>query len=116
MQLGHIEVFVKNPIEAKDFYIKVLGFELVEIQHDEYVWLKMGEKVLLLRPGENKSKTFTYQQTGLAFVLYTDDFDTTVNELKSKGLIFKGTDGSDRCFTFTDPDGNWFQLVNPKEH
>ncbi len=34
-------------------------------------------------------------------------------EMISKGLEFRGTDGSDECLTFTDPDGNWFQLTDP---
>jgi catechol 2,3-dioxygenase-like lactoylglutathione lyase family enzyme len=116
MKLGHMEIFVKNPIEAKDFYIDVLGFELIEIQNEKVVWLKKGEREILLRPGENKLKAGRYQDTNMAFVLFTDNLDDSVNELKAKGLQFKGTDGSERCLTFTDNDGNWFQLVNPAEH
>lgn len=116
MKLGHIEVFVKDPLKAKDFYVDVLGFEVEEIQQERFVWLRMGERGILLRPGKNKSKTDKYQDTGLAFVLFTDDLDKTADKLKSKGLEFKGSDGSDRCLTFTDNDGNWFQLVNPDEH
>ena len=41
------------------------------------------------------------------------DLEKSRNELISRGLIFRGTDGSDECLTFTDPDGNWFQLTDP---
>ena len=36
--------------------------------------------------------------------------------LEEKGLRFRGNDGSHKCPTFTDPDGNWFQLVDPSDH
>lgn len=116
MKIGHVEIFVKDPLKAKDFYIDVLGFELVEIQHNVIVWLKLNDYLIMLRPGKSASQSDSYQSTNKAFVIYTDDLDKTVAELKSRGLEFKGTDGSDRCLTFTDTDGNWFQLVNPNEH
>ncbi len=113
---GHIEVFVKDPAESMKFYIDVLGFELETIQNDKFVWLKSGNYVILLRPGINSLNTENYQSAKTGFVLYSDNLDITKKELQSRGLVFKGTDGSDRCLTFTDPDGNWFQLVNPEEH
>ncbi len=94
IKLGHIEVFVKDPMASKEFYSGVLGFELDKIQQDKFVWLRAGEYTILLRPAAESERT----------------------DLENKGLVFKGTDGSERCLTFTDPDGNWFQLVNPDEH
>lgn len=114
MKIGHIEIFVKDPLRSKDFYEKILGFELVEVQGDKFVWLKLGDYLFLLRPGKNDLKVNEYKDSNLGFVLYTDDIETTRKELTSKGLEFKGTDGSDECLTFTDPDGNWFQLVDPE--
>jgi catechol 2,3-dioxygenase-like lactoylglutathione lyase family enzyme len=116
MKIGHIEVFVKEPLKAKDFYVDILGFEVVEVQGDNIVWLKLHDSLILLRPGENKLQAKNYQSVNNALVLYTENLDSTVAELKSRGLEFKGTDGSDKCLTFTDIDGNWFQLVNPEEH
>lgn len=114
MKFGHIEIFVQNPLEAKRFYQDVLGFELVAVQHDNLVWLKMGEAEILLRPGKNEHPTADYQHAPAAIVLYTDDVQGKANELRARGLVFKGTDGAPDCLTFTDPDGNWFQLVNPE--
>ncbi|RPI12759.1 MAG: VOC family protein [Ignavibacteriae bacterium] len=116
MKIGHTEIFVKDPMQSKDFYTDILGFEVDEIQGDKYVWLTLDDNVFLLRPGNNNLLVDIYKDTNSAIVLYTDDLDRTRDELKAKGLKFKGTDGSDRCLTFTDPDGNWFQLVNPVEH
>ena len=114
MKIGHIEIFVKDPLRSKDFYEKILGFELIEVQADKFVWLKLGENLFLLRPGKNELKAKEYKDSNSGFVLYTGDIEMSRNELISRGLEFKGTDGSDECLTFTDPDGNWFQLVDPK--
>lgn len=116
MKIGHIEIFAKDPIKSKDFYIDVLGFELVEIQNNIIVWLKLNDSLVMLRPGKGTIQAEQYQSTNKAFVLYIDDHEKTVNELTSRGLVFKGTDGSDKCLTFTDIDGNWFQLVDPNDH
>src|SRR5438128_1432480 len=111
LKLGHAEVFVKDPIKSKDFYIDVLGFELIEIQDGKYVWLKMGDREILLRPGNQKYHFDDYQHTNIAFVIYTNDLEGMKNELTSRGLIFNGNDGENNP-TFTDLDGNWFQLAN----
>ena len=118
MKLGHIEIFVKNPIESKNFYTDVLGFELTAVQDNKFVWLKSGDYVILLRPGNftANSGTTEYSKTNTGIVIYTDNLDKTSEKLKEKGLVFKGTDGNNKCLTFTDPDGNWFQLVNPADH
>ncbi|HMQ70232.1 MAG TPA: VOC family protein [Ignavibacteria bacterium] len=113
---GHTEIFVSDPERSKEFYEKVLGFELVEIQNDKFIWLKLGTCLYLLRPGENKLIAENYKDSNTGFVLYTADLEKTKQELISRGLKFSGTDGSDRCLTFKDPDGNWFQLVNPDHH
>ncbi len=114
MRFGHIEVFVTDPLKAKEFYEHVLGFEITEIQNEKYVWLKFGNNEFLLRPGKNLLQTDQYKDSNTGFVLYTDNLEETKMELLSRRLVFKGTDGSETCLTFTDPDGNWFQLVNPK--
>lgn len=113
MKLGHIELFVENSLKSKDFYIDVLGFELVAVQQDQFVWVKSGEMEILLRPGNSTVPTEKYESTNAGIVLYTDDVDTTADTLRQCGLTFKGMDGDNSCLTFTDPDGHWFQLVNP---
>ncbi|CAN5610908.1 hypothetical protein BH10BAC5_BH10BAC5_01790 [soil metagenome] len=42
LELGHVEVFVKDTLKSMEFYINVLGFELIEVQREKYVWLGMG--------------------------------------------------------------------------
>jgi len=115
MKIGHIELFAVDPMKSRDFYVEVLGFEEVAVQGGKFVWVKSGDVEILLRPGKNPSPALTYQQTAAAITLYCDDLPKTMKELESRGLHFKGTDGSEKCPTFTDPDGNWFQLVNPED-
>ncbi len=54
-----MEIFVKEPLKAKDFYINILGFELVETQDEKFVWLKMGDSLILLRPGSSEMNSET---------------------------------------------------------
>ncbi|MBL8006310.1 MAG: VOC family protein [Ignavibacteria bacterium] len=114
MKFGHIEIFVKDPLKIKEFYEKILGFEIVAVQQEKFVWMKLGENEILLRPGKNNLKAKEYEDSNTGFVLYTSDLVKTKNELAGRGLEFRGTDGSENCLTFTDPEGNWFQLVNPE--
>jgi catechol 2,3-dioxygenase-like lactoylglutathione lyase family enzyme len=116
LNFGHIEIFSKEPLVSKDFYINILGYELETIQHDKYVWLKKDNSVILIRPGKSVHNSDNYSNSKTGFVLYTDNLDEAADTFKKRGLVFKGTDGSDKCLTFTDYDGNWFQLVNPNEH
>lgn len=113
IRFGHTEIFVKDPLRSKDFYEKILGFEFIEVQSEKFVWLKLRDNLFLLRPGKNDLKVSEYRNSNTGMVIYTDDIDKARKEFISRGLEFKGTDGSDQCLTFTDPDGNWFQLVNP---
>jgi catechol 2,3-dioxygenase-like lactoylglutathione lyase family enzyme len=116
MEVGHIEIYVKDPTKAKDFYADVLGFTVETIQQERYVWLNKGRQVILLKPGRKALRPATYQDASCAIVFYTNNLEETVKDLENRGLKFLGTDGSDQCLTFCDPDGNWFQLVNPSSH
>jgi catechol 2,3-dioxygenase-like lactoylglutathione lyase family enzyme len=113
LKIGHIELFVNNPLKSKDFYVDVLGFELVTVQDDQFVWVKSGDMEILLRPGKPIAQSENYEASKSGIVLYSDDVGSTADEFRARGLSFAGTDGSDTCLTFTDPDGHWFQLVNP---
>lgn len=112
LKLGHIEIFVKDPLKSRDFYAGILGFELIEVQGDKYVWMKMGDNEILLRPGIEEHHSENYRHANMAFVIYTDNLEESVKVLTSSGLVFNGNDGPNNP-TFTDLDGNWFQLANP---
>jgi catechol 2,3-dioxygenase-like lactoylglutathione lyase family enzyme len=114
MKIGHIELFVVEPLASKEFFEKVLGFELVVQQSENLIWLKCGDVEILLRPAKASHHANSYAEASSAIVLYTEDVQKTAATLRERGLVFKGTDGQPDCLTFTDPDGHWFQLVNPE--
>lgn len=112
---GHFELFVRDPAVARNFYERVLGFTLTAVQgdNDEFIWLELGGRELLLRPGNPPAGGSSYHAAGVAIVLYTDSLAATAALWRERGLEFHGFDGSLDCLTFTDPDGHWFQLVDP---
>ena len=114
MKIGHIELFVKDASASRDFYESVLGFEVVAVQSQDQVWVRCGEMEILLRKG-NPTHTNKYETSNNGIVLYTDDLGSTSQELTKLGLKFKGTVDTEKCLTFTDLDGHWFQLVNPND-
>lgn len=116
MELGHIEILAEDPLRAQKFYCDVLGFEVVTIQNEQFIWLIKDQQEILIRPGRRHTSANRYEDAPLGFVFYTNNVDKTLKELKEKGVQIKGTVDSNKCFTFTDPDGNWFQLVNPNDH
>jgi catechol 2,3-dioxygenase-like lactoylglutathione lyase family enzyme len=117
MHLGHIELFVTDPVQARQFYEEVLGFVVTAVQgNGQFIWLKLDDTEILLRPGQESPFISAYDQATAGLVLYTTDLEQTSRKLSQRGLRFKGSDGDDDCFTFTDPDGHWFQLVNPESH
>ncbi len=115
MKFGHVELFVKSPDESKDFYVNILGFALVDDKNPKTIWIKMDDTEILLREGMG-SQSPNYQQTNSGLVIYTNDLLKSRKILEARGLVFKGIDGSEKCLTFQDPDGHWFQLVNPEDH
>ena len=115
MKIGHLELFVTDPMRSLSFYRDLLGFEVVQINPQQIAWLKLGDVEVVLRAGTNAPDAASYAKSAVGIVLYCDDLDAKIAQLKSRGLEIRGTDGSPRCPTFTDPDGHWFQLVNPAE-
>lgn len=113
MKIGHLEIFVKDPNVSKDFYEKILGFTVTDIQHDKFVWMHLEDMQILLRPGKNYLHADEYKNSNIGIVLYTKDLSEKKSELEKRGLVFSGFDGSESCLTFKDPDENWFQLVDP---
>ena len=116
MKIGHTEIFVKDLEVSRSFYVDILGFEVTVEQEGQFVWLQKEGREFLLRPGREAQPAASYQETNMAIVLYCDDLESSIRTLKDRGLEFAGQDGNEKCPTFTDPDGNWFQLVNPNDH
>jgi catechol 2,3-dioxygenase-like lactoylglutathione lyase family enzyme len=116
MRFGHIELFVRDPLASLRFYERIPGCKLVEVQGGgASVWIAFGEIQVLLRRGNPQTASDKYQTAEAGIVLYTDNFDEETSTLLDRGLKFSGDDGSDREPTFTDLDGHWFQIVDPRD-
>lgn len=111
MHIGHIELFVKDPQYSLTFYRDILGFSVTDVQTGHFVWLKVGNYEILLRPGTPNVSGKTYEESAVGIVLYTDHLQRAVAELEGRGLRLEQL--PDSCYAFEDPDGHWFQLVDP---
>jgi catechol 2,3-dioxygenase-like lactoylglutathione lyase family enzyme len=111
MRLGHVEIFVADPIRSLAFWRDAIGFEVVDVQGGRFVWLRSGAALVLLRPGANPAPSETYQRAPIALVLYTDDLQAAAARLAGHAVPIRGDDGPG-CLTFCDPDGHWLQLVD----
>ena len=116
MTLGHLELFVSDPLQSMVFYRDVLGFTVNAIQEQQFVWLQSGSHELLLRPGLRANTPATYGRSRLALVIYTNTMANSLQTLHTHGITPQPMLNSPGCYTFTDPDGNWLQLVDPTTH
>ena len=49
MRLGHIDIFVKDPLKSRIFYEDVLGFEFEIVQKNKYVWMRKENIEIIYR-------------------------------------------------------------------
>ena len=112
-KIGHIELFVSDALKSKQFYENVLGFEVVAVQGEQFVWVKAGEVEILLRQGSPPKPAASYTQAGCGIVLYAEDLPVQLAVYRQRGLDLQPMPGEPDCHVFQDPDGHWFQLVDP---
>ena len=107
MRIGHIELPVEDPGRSARFYVDVLGFEVVA-ENPDIMWVGLGELQLQLRRGTPRATVNDLDDMNL--VLYSD-----APEVELATLIDSGVTISERanCHHFQDPDGYWWQLVDP---
>lgn len=143
-KLSHTSLFVIDQDKAYDFYVNILGFKVNTdaTMENGFRWLTLNppdqpdlEIVLMpiLHPSMLKSETSpdgldaesiaAYKlllEKGImgAGVFYTPDCMATYEELKSKGVKFKGEPKKQfygiEAVVF-DGCGNWFSMTQPKE-
>ena len=107
-RVGHIEVFVRDAPQSRDWYVEALGAKATADQ-GEFQWVAIGETELLLRPGTG-SRAKEYRDSSVALVLYVPDAAGLETDLKDGGVDVTHGDNDD-CLTFQDPDGHWIQAV-----
>jgi catechol 2,3-dioxygenase-like lactoylglutathione lyase family enzyme len=113
-------VAVKDLKAAKKFYGDTLGLKLTPVPEPEVLNYKSGNSTVLVYKsqfaGSNKATSVTW---------IVDDVESTVKELKAKGVSFEHYDfpgmtrkgdvhiaGKSKAAWFKDPDGNILAIVS----
>jgi catechol 2,3-dioxygenase-like lactoylglutathione lyase family enzyme len=126
--IGLVSLVVRDYDEARDFFVDVLGFTLVE---DTYVpeqdkrWVVVSPPgaresgVLLARASTPEQESHIGNQTGgrVFLFLYTDDFWRDYDSLTAKGVEFVRAPTEHPYGTvavFKDLYGNQWDLLQPK--
>ena len=127
--LGLTAIVVTDYDKAIDFYVGILGFELIE---DSYVpeqqkrWVVVAppgcteSRLLLARAvGDEQSSRVGNQTGGRVFLfLYTDDFWRDYEAYRAKGVEFVRAPKKEPYGTvavFTDLYGNLWDLLQPND-
>ena len=126
-QLALTTLLVANYDEALDFYVKKVGFELVEDGQldDTKRWvvvrppgMDQGGLLLAQAVGEKQKKAIGNQSGGRVFLfLHTDDFERDYQRMRDAGVKFKEKPRHEVYGTvavFEDLYGNLWDLLEPK--
>lgn len=134
-KMSHVTIYVKNQQQALEFYRDKLGFEVDTdaMIGEDFRWLTMkvkdqpGFEIILMEPKagflldeESAAQLQSLMDKGMlgGGVFETPDCQKTYEELKVRGVEFKGppTEQSWGIATvFRDNSGNWFSLSQEKE-
>jgi catechol 2,3-dioxygenase-like lactoylglutathione lyase family enzyme len=126
--IGLTALVVRDYDEALEFYVGLLGFNLLEdtyIAEQEKRWVVIAppgssESALLLARADNpEQRSRIGNQTGgrVFLFLYTDDFWRDYNAYQAKGIVFVRGPAVERYGTiavFEDIYGNQWDLLQPK--
>jgi catechol 2,3-dioxygenase-like lactoylglutathione lyase family enzyme len=136
-KVSHVSLFVLDQQKAYDFYVTTLGFKV-----NTDVTMDNGFRWLTVSPPEQPDLEITFlaplagnmmgydDETRNAFrillekgalgagVLYTPDCRATYEELKAKGVQFKG-EPKEQFYgieaIISDGVGNWFSMTQPTD-
>jgi glyoxylase I family protein len=116
----HICIQTNNYQKSLDFYIKALGFELVQESpqfhtRDYNSWLKLGDFYIELQTGKSGENLDTVSSTnmeGIAHLcLWVEDLAAEVQFIKQLGYEFKLKNGHE---IYRVENGNLCKLVAPE--
>jgi catechol 2,3-dioxygenase-like lactoylglutathione lyase family enzyme len=134
-KMSHALIWVKNQQEALEFYRDKLGFEVDTdaMVGEDFRWLTMrikdqpGFEVILMEPNpgmmldeESAAQLRSLIDKGVlgGGVFEANDIYQTYDELKARGVEFKGPPTTQSWGTATvmkDNSGNWFSLGQGKK-
>ena len=127
--LGLVSVVVRDYDEALDFYVGVLGFDLIEdtpVPDQSKRWVVVRPPgagyggILLARASDEEQAAHVGNQTGgrVFLFLHTDDFDRDYESMKANGVRFVEEPRNEpfgRVVVFEDHYGNRWDLVGRDE-
>jgi catechol 2,3-dioxygenase-like lactoylglutathione lyase family enzyme len=128
-RLSHAGIWVLDQEEAREFYTRMLGFEVrTDETMDSFRWLTVGPpdqpelEIILMEPGPpmmdpesaEQVKALVAKGTFGIGVFDADNCRRTYEELKERGVVFL-TEPTERPYgieaTFRDNSGNWASLT-----
>jgi predicted enzyme related to lactoylglutathione lyase len=100
---------VHDLLVSRDFYIDILGLDLVE-EHEDSLILKSGSHNVLMFQGTMEATNYEHgYNSNSTLVLTVNHLDDKINELKSKGVVFVHKSPNEnrwgRYAAFKDPSG-----------
>jgi catechol 2,3-dioxygenase-like lactoylglutathione lyase family enzyme len=130
MHLEHMAVIVHDYDEAIEFFVGVLGFELVEDSPAQTTEGGRPKRWVVVRPpgartglllaqadGAEQSEAVGRQFAGrVGLFLRVDDFDAAYERMQAAGVEFAGEPRAEpygRVVVFTDVAGNRWDLLGP---
>ena len=132
--IAQMTLVVRDYDEAIDFYVNVLGFDLLEdtfqphphIPEDNKRWVVVAPpgsqaRLLLARATTDEQIARIGDQTGgrVLLFLYTDDFWRDYNAYTAKGVQFIRGEPREEAYgtvaVFTDICGNMWDLIQPAD-
>lgn len=126
MSVAMVSVLVADPVKAFNYYTTVLGFEEYMFMPEHHLAIVKSPLApdgvtVLLEPTEvggieiaRKFKKEIYDMGMPVITFSAPDIEKTINELKSKGVVFtKNLTKTDWGFeaVFDDDNGNYIQLM-----
>lgn len=100
---------VQNLEVSKEFYVNVLGLELIE-DHSDCIKLKVGHHEVIMFQGNMESVEYEHGYNANSTLVFTvHNLDEKISELKSKGIVFVHKSPNQnrwgRYAAFKDPSG-----------
>ena len=122
LKTTHVPLVVQDQDRALAFYVDKLGFE----KRQDYGQKGRPRWLTVAPPGSDvefalvrgEYETDPRGADGFRWTLTTEDCRADVAALKARGVAFEGKAPAEMPFgllaTFADPDGNRFNLLQPK--
>jgi predicted enzyme related to lactoylglutathione lyase len=119
LSIAHVELHVADLPRAKQFYIEVLGLELLdEVPQIGLVALRAGGVRLSIFGSLTEADRMARGPGTMHFVYRSDDIARTAAELRARGIPLEGGDehgiheapGFIRYVVLHDPEGNRIEI------